>query len=271
MTTFSCKGNLGDIIYSLASVKAYAEIHWPVRYLLVYDAPSYTPDHPFGNVAMTLQAANMLKPLLQMQDYIKEVEVVRHNEVDHASIDFCLDDFRDLPEIDYWRGNIPEWFIHLFRKYYNIDIHPDLTKPWLSVPKKYLHFNNSEKKIHIYFSRSARYQNKIDLKAMRGKFNSENKPYFIGLPSENAEFVYSTLIDNHIACYDFAQIAFYISKCKYFFGNQTFFYSIAEALKVPRFLEVSPTCPNVQPIGNNAFKIQNQKDFEIMISKMTNS
>ena len=52
---------------------------------------------------------------------------------------------------------------------------------------------------------------------------------------------------------DFLEIAQIIKSSKFFIGNQSVCYPIAEALKIPRLLEASPEFPVVQPVGKDAF------------------
>ena len=44
-----------------------------------------------------------------------------------------------------------------------------------------------------------------------------------------------------------------IKSSKFFIGNQSIAYPMAEALKVPRLLEAEPSFPVVQPIGKNSY------------------
>ena len=61
---------------------------------------------------------------------------------------------------------------------------------------------------------------------------------------------------------DFLEIAQIIKSSKFFIGNQSVCYPIAEALKVPRLLEASPEYPVVQPVGKDAFDFYFQPHFE---------
>ena len=61
---------------------------------------------------------------------------------------------------------------------------------------------------------------------------------------------------------DFLEIAQIIKSSKFFIGNQSVCYPIAEALKVPRLLEASPEFPVVQPVGKDAFDFYFQPHFE---------
>ena len=53
-----------------------------------------------------------------------------------------------------------------------------------------------------------------------------------------------------------------IKASKFFVGNMSFQYIIAEGLKVPRLLEASPDFPIVFPTGPNAYDSYHQNHFE---------
>jgi ADP-heptose:LPS heptosyltransferase len=44
-----------------------------------------------------------------------------------------------------------------------------------------------------------------------------------------------------------------IASCKFFIGNQSSPFAVAEQLKVPRIVEVYPQAPNVIPTGGLAY------------------
>ena len=57
-----------------------------------------------------------------------------------------------------------------------------------------------------------------------------------------------------------------IKSCKFFIGNQSIAYPMAEGLKVPRLLEAEPMFPVVQPVGKNAYDFYYQPHFEKFVS-----
>ena len=61
-----------------------------------------------------------------------------------------------------------------------------------------------------------------------------------------------------------------IKSSKFFIGNQSIAYPMAEALKVPRLLEAEPLFPVVQPVGLNAYDFYYQPHFEKFV-KILNS
>ena len=53
-----------------------------------------------------------------------------------------------------------------------------------------------------------------------------------------------------------------IKSSKFFLGNQSLAFSIAEGLKVPRILESRPDFPVVQPQGGKCYDFYFQTHFE---------
>ena len=67
---------------------------------------------------------------------------------------------------------------------------------------------------------------------------------------------------------DFLELAGIIAGCKLFIGNQSFPFSIAEGLKVPRILEVYYKAANVIPEGENAHDFYFQEHLEELVSRL---
>ena len=67
---------------------------------------------------------------------------------------------------------------------------------------------------------------------------------------------------------NFLSLASTIAGAKLFIGNQSFPYSLAEAIKVPRILESYYLSPNVIPEGENAYEFSFQPQFEFLVKKL---
>ena len=65
--------------------------------------------------------------------------------------------------------------------------------------------------------------------------------------------------------YDLARI---IAGCKFFIGNQSFPFALAEGLKVKRVLELYFECPNVIPAGEHAYDFCYQEQFEKIVKQL---
>ena len=69
---------------------------------------------------------------------------------------------------------------------------------------------------------------------------------------------------------DFLQLAIYINSCKFFMGCQSFVFQLAEALKVPRILELFPMMPNVIPTGSDAYDAYHEDAIKFYFNKLIN-
>ena len=71
-------------------------------------------------------------------------------------------------------------------------------------------------------------------------------------------------------CKDFLEMAQIIQTSKFFLGNLSLGYTLAEGLKIPRLLESSPDFPLVYPIAKNAYDFYFQVHFEKLFNVLYN-
>lgn len=247
---FIHSGNAGDIVYALPTIKKIyeltgADINLYLRLGRPLNLPNYNT-HPVGNVMLNQKMADMLAPLIQSQGYINKCEIY-NNQV----IDIDLDYFRAgiIPT----QGNIARWCSYI------TGVSPDLWKKWLDIEPD-VKFADS-----IVIARSGRYQNKEINYSFLNKYD---KIIFIGIESEYKDILQFIPKIEWLQVDDFLQMAQIIAGCKFFIGNQSFPYSIAEALKVPRILEVCYEIINVSPEGENGYDFFFQEHFEWLISNL---
>ena len=245
---FKHAGNAGDIIYCLPALKVLAEGRPSILYLQLDQPATYSEgSHPLGNVTLNAAMANALLPLLRAQPYLQVVEIY-HGQ----PIDYDLDLFRNLL-IDFGRGHIARWY------YLAFGITADLSNPWLHIPLSESQGNT------IVLARSNRYRNEnLDFHFL----NEIGKIRFVGLKAEYEDMRRILPRLEYVACADFLQLARVIRSARFFIGNQSFPYSVAEAMKVPRILEVCPRCPNVIPDGENGYEAYFQPAFERVVEQL---
>ena len=246
---FKHSGNAGDIIYSLPAAYALAgtgRIHY--HFNLGAKGHYGKKPHPLGNVMLTEKIVQLLQPLLLSQPSITECSIYTPSQ----PIDFDLDLVRTYP-FPLNRGNIARWYFYVFA------INANLSNPWLHVTP------NTDFKDHMVIARSQRYQAPaIDYSFLKKYRNI----VFIGVEAELKEM---RQMLPHIAYQpvaDFLEMAQIIAGSKLFIGNQSFPFSIAEALKVKRLLEVYHLCPNVNVEGDNGFDFCFQPQFEKLVEKL---
>ncbi|MGF2411391.1 hypothetical protein [Ferruginibacter sp.] len=243
---FKHSGNAGDIIYSLPALITLSEGKKANLYLRTNQPGNYGKNpHPLGSLMLNDKIVEMLQPLLQQQDYINDCSVFSGTE----TIDFDLDKVRDYPW-SFSRGDLARLYFMVFNAHY------DLQKPWLHVVPDN-NFNNS-----IVLARSQRYNAPgIDYSFLKKYSNI----YFVGVETEYQLMKAQIPKLQFIKVKNFLEMASVIAGSKLFIGNQSFPFSLAEAQKTNRLLEVYFQCPNVITTGNNGYDFCFQPQFEKLV------
>ncbi len=238
---FLHSGHCGDLIYSFAVIKKLSLTHKCNFYVgLNKIVEKEYERHPSGNIFINERMFGMLLPLLKKQRFIS---IAKKHE--NEKIDINLDLFRELP-INYI-FNSPRWYFQITGE------QVDLSLPYMDAEK------HSEIKNKIIIHRTFRFRNNF----INYKFIKNSKDLlFIGLEDEFNDLKKDI---QNLELYnpkDFYEVAQLIKSCKFFVGNMSIFYPIAEALKVPRLLEACPEFPVVQPVGDKAYDFYFQPHFE---------
>lgn len=237
--TFKHSGDLGDIIYSLPTIK---RLGGGILYLDITGGATEPPCKSQcmnGKTKFNETSYNFVKPLIEYQSYIKEVKIF-NNE----SIDYNLNKFRykfsdtnsrsktkNLLDLHLEAFDLPEW---------------DPNEKWLDVDAPVM----LERKTVV--SRSPRMQGNYPWFEVN-KFNFRDKAVFVGLPKEHDIFEYTFDIKiPHHQVNDALELARVIAGCKGFAANSTFTLSVAIGLgTVPIIQEVEPHFPTTVFPGKN--------------------
>lgn len=243
-------GHSGDIIYCLPFLKAFCRDD-AVDFYIASDMMADLPEgmnHPNGKLMMTQASFDFLKPLLESLPCIKAVHYVPSEQVPES---FRLDFYRTIP-INPKAGSIVDWLRKFFGLQYNS------TEQWL-----YVNPISAAKPVILGFSR--RYRNLgIDYSILKDVQNL----FFVGLEDEFEWFRDKYQLNNltHYKTANALELAKFIASAKLFIGNQSLSFAIAEALKVPRALEVYEPIPNVIPTGNGAADYFTQMAFQNILA-----
>ena len=179
-------------------------------------------------------------PLLHKQTYIEEVNIFNNQNID---IDLNL--FREFP-INFNIDSV-RWYSQL------TGIHTDLSVPYIFAEPH----NVIKNKVTIM--RNVRRKNYFTNYKFLKKY--ENL-LFIGLNDEYKDLKKEVPNLEYYDCKNFLEMAQIIKSSKFFLGNLSFGYHIAEGLKTPRLLEGSPKFPLVYPHGKYAYEFYFQEHFE---------
>ncbi|MBL0884282.1 MAG: hypothetical protein IBJ16_13225 [Chitinophagaceae bacterium] len=249
---FKHTGHAGDVIYSIPAMKALAgnkKIH--LYFELNQPNRDFTKHmrHPNGQVMLTEKSVSLFAPLLQQQP-----EIAHFAHWNGEPIHYDLTAFRSFP-FDYRMYSITRWYFLTFA------VTADLGKPWLQITPDH-RFTDQ-----VVIARSSRYHGlDIDYSFLSQYHNL----VFVGVPDEYEAMKQAIPNLQYHPVADFAELAAVIAGCRLFIGNQSFPFSLAEALKVPRVLEVYYQCPNVIPEGPNAYDFCYQPQFEKIVSYLLN-
>ena len=237
---FFHSGPIGDLIYSLATIKEISKTHkcnFLININKKYNHPYYK--HTGNGVLINERMYDFILPFFKNQNFLNNVK-----KYENERIDIDLDLFRELP----WNNtfNTPRVFFHitgeqtnLNESYASVNDHPTI-------------------KNRIVIQRSFRFRNiYINYKFMR---NFES-PLFIGMEDEFNDLKEEIPNLEHYDAKDFLEVAQIIKSSKFYVGNQSSCYALAEAIKVPRLLEGCPDSPYVQPVGPQAFDFYYQDHF----------
>ncbi len=215
MNSFLHAGDLGDIVYSLPTIKALEGGNlylnrWPNR----------------TRVQMNQEQIDFISPLLLEQHFISSVDQYRGQ-----SVCYDLNYFRE-----YWSKNaefgvsIAEWHCRAFKVDSSV-----INEPWLIVEKRTV--------CPVVFHRSARYHNpEFPWKRIVDRYR--DRACFLGLKSEHVEFESKFGHVRFFQASNALEMAEVIAGASLFVGNQSLPAAIAEGLKVPKILEVFMIDPN---------------------------
>jgi|TARA_B100001540_G_C15802059_1_gene640332 hypothetical protein len=238
---FLHSGNLGDLIYSFSVIQELSKTHKCNFFIQTNKKiPIEYFKHPANGYYIDERMLNLFLPLIQKQTFITKIEKYTNQEID---IDLNL--FRTLPVNICF--NSPRWYFHI------TGVQVDLSTPYLEVDE------HNELKDKIIIHRTFRHRNQfINYKFLK----NFDDLYFIGTNDEYLDLKKEVPNLMIYECKDFLEMAQIIKSSKFFIGNQSIAYPMAEALKVPRLLEAEPFFPVVQPIGKNAYDFYYQPHFE---------
>ncbi|MBI5372025.1 MAG: hypothetical protein HZA79_08365 [Sphingobacteriales bacterium] len=242
-------GLIGDIIYAIPAMKVLAgdrkiHLHLQINQKTLYKK---SMKHPNEGKILTEKSVSMLAPLLLSQPEFAVCDILTDQPVDYD-----LDEFRNYP-FDYNTNHICRWYFHMY------GITADLGQPWLRVNPDHSF------KDEIVIARSFRYRAPgISYDFLR------NYPdiTFVGLKEEYEDMKKAIPGLKYRVVTDFLEFAQIIAGCKFFIGNQSFPFAVAEGLKVKRVLELCFECPNVIPEGKDAYDFCYQPQFEKIVREL---
>ena len=252
--------NLGDLISVLPGLKNLYETKGEVSTIYQrLDMPVYMYNnwkHPVTNelgeeVCMNKYMFDMAYPLLKSQPYIKDFIIFEGQDYDVDLDSHMENKFIPIPASD----------IHHWQWFDNPELSCDLSKAWLRAKpiktgKIIINFTERFRNPYITYFFLKKYQTDILFSGNQKEWEDFCRIW--GLEIERLEVT------------NFLQLAELIHGCKFFLGNQSMNWHIADALKVRRILEASSQFPNTLPTGANGYAFMGQKQLEYLFEKLYN-
>lgn len=225
------------------------------------------------------QMFESLKPLLLSQSYIAQVlsweefapdtyklwcdffKILRTPKemIEFHNLHFSHT-FVDLDKIYLTPTNIPFGNIHRWPWYCYPDMACDLSKPWLEVEP------DDSLQDTIIVNRTLRARNdSINYRFLKG-----SPVIFVGHVDEFERFGIENELPDliYLETRNLLELAIAIRSCKFFIGNQSLCFALAEAMKVPRILETCSYLPNVIPCGEKAYDFYFQSVLEYYFNEL---
>jgi len=244
---FRHSGRLGDILYSLPLVKKMAETAGePADYFIPSDMPSRLGGdvyHPGGELMVGPKLFEFIRPLLEIQPYLRKLCFVKSSELPLEYID--LDGFKHCG-LNLKAGLIQGWYRKAFGVAFPIEA------PWLSLPA----FEASAGRIpafDVLLGRTTRFCN---TSINYGFLDQIEKAGFIGLRYEYEYFVERHQLNSlrHVPVESALELARAMLDCRVYVGNQSVNFAIADGMKIPRALEAFEPVPVASPVGGICFE-----------------
>lgn len=252
ITRFKHAVNLGDIVAALPAVKRYWEATkrkvifcQVINQQAAYYAGAVHPTVNEEGVQVCVNDAmfDMVKPLLESQEYIYKVEKYVGQKIDIDLDVIRKKTFAGLPNL-----MIQSWIMAAYP-----DLHCDISKPWIDLPDVKNHPIKKQVSGKAIINFTERYRNGlIDYFFLR---NYAPDLIFAGTEREHWLFCNQWQLDiPRLEIKDFLEYAYAIKYSRFLMGCQSFGWNLAQAIHHPRSVELCSFAPNVQHmIGEDSF------------------
>lgn len=233
----------------------YQRLNLPADYGFNF-AATHPVQHEGQAVCMNKATFDMMKTLIESQPYINFFLEWKGEEVE-VNYDNSRHDTRSpIPG-----GSIYKWPSLSFP-----ELEADDSLRWL-----YCDPDDVDYKLvnSIIINRTFRYHNAYLTFWFLKEF--EKELLFAGTKEEHEAFCKMWELDMPLLVVkDFLELAGYIAACRFFLGNQSFCWHLANALKVPRMVEICPQYPNSFPSGKDGYSFVTQAGLEYNFHRLYN-
>lgn len=215
--------------------------------------PSFVNEKGQG-VWMNKGMFEALAPLIKHQDYVQGYELYNGEE-----IDIDLDLLRCGTYANIPRGSLNRWAFYIWP-----EMSADLSKEWLKCGE-----TNIDCTGKVIINHTERYRHYLLTYYFLKPY--EKDLFFVGLEREHEKFCTQWNLEIPLLkTKDLLELSGCMKKAKFFMGNASACFQIAEGMKIPRMLELFAPMPNVIPIGEKAYDYYHQTAAEFYFQKLYN-
>lgn len=261
--------NIGDIIASLAACKKFYDTTGRrIRYMQCVDNPAQyyngavhpTVDRNGVNVSINEKGFEMLKPLVEAQEYIHSFVKFEGQKVD---LDF--DVIRGQTDVNMPHGMLAAWIFYAFP-----DLACDISTPWITLPAEPPYHIKQQVSGKILINFTERYRNHF----LNYFFLKNYAPdlVFSGTEKEHWLFCNQWQLDIPLLkIADWFDIAYALRECRFLLANQSSHWNLSNSMGTPRLLEVCKWADNCQPFcGPDSYGYYYQMPAEYFFRTMYN-
>lgn len=268
-TRFFHAVNPGDLIAAMGAMKKFYEgsgrkviVSQSVTQLAAYynGAVHPTVNEAGENVCVNIPMWEMLKPLIESQEYVHSFE-----KYEGQRIDIDLNVIRGKTSVNLPSGAIQGWIPLAFP-----DLEFDISKAWIELKEKCPSRILKQVKGKIILNFTERYRNRtIDYFFLK---NYASDLIFAGTEREHWLFCNQWQLSiPRLEVKDFLELAYAIKECRFILANQSFCINIAYAIQKPRILEICTYAQNViHMIGEACHGFLYQTGVEYYFRKLYN-
>lgn len=273
--TFKCTVNAGDMVHNMAGIKHVCDelgkkavIYHQLNMGAIYYPGATHPVQDDGGkmVTMNQKQFEMLKPLIEAQPCVESF-------LEFTGQPVVIDMGRMRGEMNV---NMPYGPIQCWPSLVWPDMCPDISKPWIDVETSDILFRVTDGETIKGTTHDKVIINFTD------RYRNTNIHYF-WLKEFEQHLVFAGTIDEHVSfCSrwklnmpylqvdDFLQLAQAIKVCRFFMGNQSMCWGIADAMKTtPRILEYCGWVPNCTwGIGPKSYGFLYQQNVEYYFKRL---
>lgn len=261
--------NPGDLIAAMGAIKKYYDVtkrkvivSQSVTQLAQYyqGATHPTTNERGENVCMNMQMWQMIKPLIESQEYIHEFEVYQGQKID---LDFNR--IRGQVFVNMPQGAIQNWLSFCFP-----DLAFDLSEAWVILKDECPEHIKSQVQGKVILNFTERYRNHM----LDYFFLQNYSPDLIFSGTEKEHYIFCSkwgLNVPRLEVKDFLELAYAIKEARFLYANQSFNYNLSEALKTKRAFEVCSFAQNcIQGLGKDSYGYINQVGAEYYFRRLYN-